>query len=63
VIGLPLRIVQTVCLLTMAYVIFNMIYFYLAIDYNNWLIGESDGMAVSSNDLVSYYSNIRYGIM
>jgi hypothetical protein len=63
VIGLPLRIVQAVFVLTVAYAIFNMIYYYMAVDYNNWLIQESGGAAVSSEDLVLYYSNIQHGIM
>ena len=61
VIGLPLRIVQTVFVFTVAYGILSMLYFYLAQDYNDWAIAQSGG-SITSQDIV-YYTNMRQGIM
>jgi hypothetical protein len=61
VIGLPLRIVQTVFVFTVAYAILNMLYFYLAQDYNDWAVQQMGG-SITSQDLV-YYTNMRQGIM
>jgi hypothetical protein len=61
VIGLPLRILQTVFVLTATYAIINMVYFYLALDYNEWVLRENGGM-VTSNDLL-HFSNMRLGVM
>jgi biotin carboxyl carrier protein len=62
-IGLPLKIGQTVVIVTAVYAIVNMVYLYLAEDYNNWLIRESGG-TITLQDL-AYFSNnnIRHGIM
>ncbi|KAG7339182.1 hypothetical protein IV203_020145 [Nitzschia inconspicua] len=60
-IGLPLRIVQTVFVMTVVYALVNMMYFYLADDYNDWLIRETDG-TVSHQDL-AYVSNMRFGVL
>jgi hypothetical protein len=60
-IGLPLKIVQTVFIMTIAYAICNMMYFYMAQDYNEWII-QSSGGSVTMSDLVNY-GNTRHGIM
>ncbi|KAG7343642.1 hypothetical protein IV203_021650 [Nitzschia inconspicua] len=60
-IGLPLRIVQTVFVMTVVYALVNMMYLYLADDYNDWLVRETDG-TVSHQDL-AYFSNTRRGIL
>jgi hypothetical protein len=63
-IGLPWKIVQTVVIMTAVYIIFNMIYWYVAEDYNHWLIRESGGGTVTFTDLAYFANNnMRHGIM
>jgi hypothetical protein len=61
VIGLPLKIVQAVFIMTVAYFVFNMMYFYVAQDYNEWVI-QSSGGSVTVIDLVNFV-NTRHEIM
>jgi hypothetical protein len=63
-IGLPWKIVQTIVIMTAIYTIVNLVFLYMAQDYNTWLIRESGG-TVTLQDLAYFTNNhnMHHGIM
>ena len=65
-IGMPLRIIRTIFVFTISYIIIQMLHMHFADGYNEWVLNLYDGATTTAsytmNDLV-YYTNRQPGIM
>jgi hypothetical protein len=65
-IGMPLRIIRTIFVFTISYIIIQMLHMHFADGYNEWVLNLYDGATTAAsytmNDLV-YYTNRQPGIM
>ncbi|MGK3761564.1 MAG: hypothetical protein ACI8RD_013882 [Bacillariaceae sp.] len=68
-IGMPIRIIRTIFVFTISYIIIQMVHMHFADGYNEWVLNSYNGATTAAaaasytmNDLV-YYSNRQPGIM